>query len=50
MELASCTGAFKDRTVKACLHVLHTDIVAVWNFNDPYRVTAIFVIFTLILM
>jgi len=33
--LASCTGVFKDQTAKACLHVLHTDIIAVWNFNDP---------------
>ncbi|KAJ8591658.1 hypothetical protein M405DRAFT_788563 [Rhizopogon salebrosus TDB-379] len=35
-ELASCTGAFKDRTAWDCLRVLHTDIVAVCNFNDPH--------------
>ncbi|KAJ8593314.1 hypothetical protein M405DRAFT_930900 [Rhizopogon salebrosus TDB-379] len=35
--LASCAGVFKDRTVEDCLHVIHTDIVAVWNFNDPHR-------------
>ncbi|KAJ8581722.1 hypothetical protein M405DRAFT_831972 [Rhizopogon salebrosus TDB-379] len=35
--LASCTGIFKDYTAEACLHVLHTDIIAVWNFNDPHH-------------
>ncbi|KAJ8593183.1 hypothetical protein M405DRAFT_811438, partial [Rhizopogon salebrosus TDB-379] len=35
--LASCTGVFKDRTVEDCLRVIHTDIVAVWNFNDPHH-------------
>ncbi|KAG2137874.1 uncharacterized protein EDB93DRAFT_1090977, partial [Suillus bovinus] len=26
---------FKDRSMWECLHVLHTDIVKVWNFQDP---------------
>lgn len=34
--LASST-AFKNRVVQDCLNVLHTDIVAVWNFHDPHR-------------
>ncbi|KAG1744542.1 uncharacterized protein EDB91DRAFT_1246668 [Suillus paluster] len=34
--LASC-AAFKDRTMWDCLYVLHTDIVAVWNFHDPHH-------------
>ncbi|KAG1722913.1 hypothetical protein EDB19DRAFT_1954343 [Suillus lakei] len=33
--LASC-AAFQDRTTWDCLRVLHTDIVAVWNFRDPH--------------
>ncbi|KAG1765721.1 hypothetical protein EV702DRAFT_1283049 [Suillus placidus] len=33
--LASC-AAFQDRTTWECLRVLHTDIVAVWNFHDPH--------------
>ncbi|KAG1766737.1 hypothetical protein EV702DRAFT_788274 [Suillus placidus] len=33
--LASC-AAFQDRTTWDCLRVLHTDIVAVWNFHDPH--------------
>ncbi|KAJ8581727.1 hypothetical protein M405DRAFT_938120 [Rhizopogon salebrosus TDB-379] len=36
-ELASGTGAFKDRTAWDCLYMLHTEIVDVCNFNDPYR-------------
>ncbi|KAG2127680.1 hypothetical protein DEU56DRAFT_526745 [Suillus clintonianus] len=32
--LASST-IFKDHSMWDCLRVLHTDIVAVWNFNDP---------------
>ncbi|KAG1744535.1 uncharacterized protein EDB91DRAFT_1122748 [Suillus paluster] len=32
--LSSCT-AFKNRTAWDCLQVLHTDIIAVWNFHDP---------------
>ncbi|KIK11353.1 hypothetical protein PISMIDRAFT_502987 [Pisolithus microcarpus 441] len=26
---------FKDHTITECLAVIHTDIVRVWNFNDP---------------
>ncbi|KAG2052281.1 hypothetical protein BDR06DRAFT_1009775 [Suillus hirtellus] len=33
--LASC-AAFQDRRTSDCLHVLHTDIVRVWNFHDPH--------------
>ncbi|KAG1847393.1 hypothetical protein F4604DRAFT_1815104 [Suillus subluteus] len=33
--LASC-AAFQKRTMWECLRVLHTDIVAVWNFHDPH--------------
>ncbi|KAG1717197.1 hypothetical protein EDB19DRAFT_1821553, partial [Suillus lakei] len=33
--LASC-AAFQDRTTWDRLRVLHTDIVAVWNFRDPH--------------
>ncbi|OJA14000.1 hypothetical protein AZE42_07012, partial [Rhizopogon vesiculosus] len=40
---------FVDRTVWACLHALHADIVAVWNFHDPYNVMVVFVVFTFIL-
>ncbi|KAG2126482.1 hypothetical protein BD769DRAFT_1462537 [Suillus cothurnatus] len=32
--LASC-ASFQDRTMWDCLRVLHTDLVAVWNFHDP---------------
>ncbi|KAG0697501.1 hypothetical protein DFH29DRAFT_1003677 [Suillus ampliporus] len=32
--LVSSTS-FKNRTTWDCLRVLHTDIVAVWNFHDP---------------
>jgi GTPase SAR1 family protein len=28
---------FNNRSMWDCLHVLHTDIVKVWNFHDPYR-------------
>ncbi|KAG2368056.1 hypothetical protein BDR07DRAFT_1605662 [Suillus spraguei] len=28
------SAAFKNHTIRECLHVLHTDIVAVWNFHD----------------
>ncbi|KAG1718977.1 hypothetical protein EDB19DRAFT_770944 [Suillus lakei] len=34
--LASST-TFKNRTTWDCLYVLHTDIVAVWNFYDPHH-------------
>ncbi|KAG1858794.1 hypothetical protein DFJ58DRAFT_781762 [Suillus subalutaceus] len=34
--LASST-AFKNRMMRDCLNVLHTDIVTVWNFSDPHR-------------
>ncbi|OAX37669.1 hypothetical protein K503DRAFT_801056 [Rhizopogon vinicolor AM-OR11-026] len=30
-------AAFKGKTVQACLQVLHTDIIRVWNFHDPHR-------------
>jgi GTPase SAR1 family protein len=33
--LASC-ASFQDRTMWDCLRVLHTDLVAVWNFHDPH--------------
>ncbi|KAG2034763.1 hypothetical protein BDR03DRAFT_1013208 [Suillus americanus] len=33
--LASC-AAFQKRTMWDCLRVLHTDVVAVWNFHDPH--------------
>ncbi|KAG2134597.1 uncharacterized protein EDB93DRAFT_1107293 [Suillus bovinus] len=29
------SAPFKDRSMWDCLHVLHTDIVKVWNFHDP---------------
>ncbi|KAG1885421.1 hypothetical protein F4604DRAFT_1573546, partial [Suillus subluteus] len=29
--------AFKNRMMRDCLNVLHTDIVTVWNFSDPHR-------------
>ncbi|KAG1727231.1 hypothetical protein EDB19DRAFT_200654 [Suillus lakei] len=29
--------SFKNRTMRDCLNMLHTDIVAVWNFHDPHR-------------
>jgi hypothetical protein len=41
------SAAFKNRVVQDCLNVLHTDIVAVWNFHDPYRVMVIFFVATL---
>ncbi|KAI6113485.1 hypothetical protein EDD16DRAFT_1803693 [Pisolithus croceorrhizus] len=28
---------FKDHTITECLAVIHTDIVCVWNFNDPLQ-------------
>lgn len=28
---------FKDHTIIECLAVIHTDIVCVWNFNDPFQ-------------
>ncbi|OJA14802.1 hypothetical protein AZE42_04189 [Rhizopogon vesiculosus] len=31
------TAAFKGKTVQACLEVLHTDIIRVWNFHDPHH-------------
>ncbi|KAG2088267.1 uncharacterized protein F5147DRAFT_781040 [Suillus discolor] len=34
--LASCP-TFKNRKMWDCLHVLHTDIVNVWNFHDPHH-------------
>ncbi|KAG2045693.1 hypothetical protein BDR06DRAFT_965600 [Suillus hirtellus] len=34
--LKSCP-TFKKRRMWECLHVLHTDIVNVWNFHDPYH-------------
>jgi len=36
------TAAVKGKTVQACLEVLHTDIVRVWNFQDPHHVMFIF--------
>ncbi|OJA14807.1 hypothetical protein AZE42_04187 [Rhizopogon vesiculosus] len=30
-------AAFKGKTVQACLEVLHTDIIRVWNFHDPHH-------------
>ncbi|KAG1810941.1 uncharacterized protein BJ212DRAFT_1526061, partial [Suillus subaureus] len=30
------SAAFKNCVVQDCLNVLHTDIVAVWNFHDPH--------------
>ncbi|OJA09739.1 hypothetical protein AZE42_09939 [Rhizopogon vesiculosus] len=33
----SSTAAFTNRTAWACLEVLHTDIVRVWNFPDPHH-------------
>ncbi|OAX37671.1 hypothetical protein K503DRAFT_219392 [Rhizopogon vinicolor AM-OR11-026] len=30
-------AAFKGKTVQACLEVLHTDIIRVWNFRDPHH-------------
>ena len=41
--------AFKDRKMWACMRVLHTDIVAVWNFRDPHDVIFIFALITFIL-
>ena len=29
---------FRGHTVKACLHVIHKDVVTVWNFGDPDNV------------
>ena len=29
---------FRGHTMKACLDVLHEDIVTVWNFKDPQNV------------
>jgi len=29
------SSKFQGHTVKACLHVIHKDVVTVWNFNDP---------------
>ncbi|KAG1777955.1 hypothetical protein EV702DRAFT_1027256 [Suillus placidus] len=29
-------GSFKNRSMRDCLHVLHTDIVNVWNFQDTH--------------
>ncbi|KAG1898832.1 uncharacterized protein F5891DRAFT_440057 [Suillus fuscotomentosus] len=34
--LTSCP-TFKNRKMWDCLHVLHTDIVNVWNFHDPHH-------------
>ncbi|KAG1802405.1 hypothetical protein EV424DRAFT_1494455 [Suillus variegatus] len=34
--LTSCPR-FKNRKMWDCLHVLHTDIVNVWNFHDPHH-------------
>ncbi|KAG0691974.1 hypothetical protein DFH29DRAFT_609380 [Suillus ampliporus] len=36
IALAS-SAAFKNRTTWDCLHVLHTDIVTVWNFRNPHH-------------
>jgi hypothetical protein len=38
--LASST-TFKNCKTWDCLHVLHTDIINVWNFYDPHHVMAI---------
>ncbi|KAG1777945.1 hypothetical protein EV702DRAFT_1278288 [Suillus placidus] len=40
---ALASGAsFKNRSMWDCLHVLHTDIVNVWNFQDTHGVIALF--------
>ncbi|KAJ8587350.1 hypothetical protein M405DRAFT_934775 [Rhizopogon salebrosus TDB-379] len=31
------TGVFKNRSAGIDLHALHTDIVTVWDFNDPHH-------------
>ncbi|KAG1726783.1 uncharacterized protein EDB91DRAFT_1165595 [Suillus paluster] len=31
------SAAFKNRTTWSCLGVVHTDIIAVWNFQDPHK-------------
>jgi len=41
------SAAFKNRVVRDCLNVLHTDIVAVWNFHDSHRVMVFFFVFIL---
>ncbi|KIK38642.1 hypothetical protein CY34DRAFT_90608, partial [Suillus luteus UH-Slu-Lm8-n1] len=35
---------FKNRSMWDCLHVLHTDIINVWNFQDPHGVIAILIV------
>ena len=30
---------FPGKTMEACLQVLHTDMVQVWNIQDEYRVS-----------
>jgi hypothetical protein len=29
---------FPGRTILDCLEVIHTDIIVVWDLNDPYKV------------
>jgi GTP-binding protein EngB required for normal cell division len=36
-KVLASSAAFKNRVVRDCLNVLHTDIVAVWNFHDSHR-------------
>ena len=48
-EYWTALASFKDRKTWACMHVLHTDIVAVWNFRDPHGVIFIFALITSIL-
>ncbi|KAI6103036.1 hypothetical protein F5141DRAFT_1211784 [Pisolithus sp. B1] len=33
----TASANFEDHTITECLAVIHTDIVCVWNFNDPLQ-------------
>ncbi|KAI6096227.1 hypothetical protein F5141DRAFT_588373 [Pisolithus sp. B1] len=36
-RMLTSSANFKDRTITECLAIIHTDIVCVWNFNDPFQ-------------
>ncbi|KAI6042222.1 hypothetical protein EDC04DRAFT_3088680 [Pisolithus marmoratus] len=36
-RMLGASADFPGHTIQECLHVIHTDIVLVWNFNDPYE-------------
>ncbi|OJA11288.1 hypothetical protein AZE42_05694 [Rhizopogon vesiculosus] len=36
-DALASTAAFKGKTVQACLEVLHTNMIHVWNIHDPHH-------------